>query len=497
MITSPKQTTHPTDIVTKLITMLCAAMLLTACSQGKSVNKLQKEFDQYSYSEYVLANLRIQVPIKNTDAVASIPPLNIKKSTVRVTLNSNSAIVNNGLFKPSNTHYSTAALAKKAPLNSVLNIALKRNLSIKSAKQQLQANLAKYQQVAFLSDTLKQYAAFTHSIALIGSAKQKIEVAYPTPGFNAIKSSIIDESVKYARLKLKQTTQDVITRVRITYLELQTTYKEIRLLEQLNKQYLSLKQELQNNYVANTAELGVILQTDIDIASNKNKQKLAKDKLNAQQAQLNASLNIPASTRFNNLDKLVDTKLFSNNAKDTNPASLKTKAHTQRVEIALLETELAKMQQLIQLSEKRLYTDLDAGFSRTQNKKFNTKPKIRSNNYFAKNDAYLTETRQKAKSLESKIGALKNNTSSDLQQHLSAYQSHRSTYKIYQNTIIPKAKAALDIAKNAFEAGSGNNVSIIKATMAILKYRLLLLKALKGMQLRQSKLERLSGMSQK
>jgi outer membrane protein TolC len=163
------------------------------------------------------------------------------------------------------------------------------------------------------------------------------------------------------------------------------------------------------------------------------------------------------------------------------------------VEIALLQSELAKMQRVIQLSERQLYPDLDAGFSRTQNGKFNTKPKIKTNNFFAKNDAYLEETKQKAKALASKIAALKNTTSDALQQTLSNYQSQQSTYKLYQNKVIPKAKASLDIARNAFETGESDNVKVIKAQIAITKYRLLLLNAQSGMEVSRYKAERLIG----
>ncbi len=265
---STTTTASASSTTTKIAITICSAFLLSACSQGKSVSSLQKDFDQHKYSDYVLANLRIKTPVKNTPAVAQTPKLNLRKRVPQANVNIDSVVDNNGLFKPNRTHSSVETLTKRAPLNTLLNIALKRNLDIKSTRQQLQASLAKYNQVEFLSDTLKQYAAFTNDIALTGSAKKGVKknsAAYPAPGLNAIKSSIIDESVKYSRLKLKQTTQDVITNVRIAYAELQTAKKESRLQGQLTNQYLLLKQELQNNYETNTGELGVILQADIDI----------------------------------------------------------------------------------------------------------------------------------------------------------------------------------------------------------------------------------------
>lgn len=473
------------------VMVISSILLLSACSQGKSVNSLQKDFDQHTYSDYVLANLNAKTPtvIPKSNNV-EIPKINLQKRLPQARINSESIVADNGLFKPNREQSTVEILAKKAPLNSLLNIALKQNLEIKSSKQRLQASLKKYNQVEFLSDTLKQYAAFTKDISLTGSAKSSVKrdsVAYPAPGLNAIKSSIIDESVKYSRLKLKQTTQDVITDVRIAYAELQTVKKETALLKDLTRQHRLLKQELQNNYETNTGDLSAILQADIDIASSENQQRLVENKHVAYQANMKNLLNLPLSTRFGDLDKLTKVKL------STELNIFKDKAHKNRVEIELLQAELTKMSQVIKLSEKRLYTDLDAGFSRTKNGEFTTSPQSKKNNFFAKNDAYLEETRQKMAALISQIAALKNNTITNLQMNLSAYESQQSTYKLYQNIIIPKAKASLDIANNSFEAGDGDNVKIIKGKVAIIKYRLLLLKALREMQINYNKMERLIG----
>ncbi|TCJ83215.1 TolC family protein [Cocleimonas flava] len=490
-----KNVTRPLPKTALTSLTMCSILLLTACSQSRVVNTLQKDFDQHKYSEYVKANLQTKTPVTTASNIPQMPTLALAKrqsnGSRKARANLNGVIANNGLFKPIADNTSVETLAKKASLNTVLNMALTRNLDIKSAQQQAQASLSKYNQVEYLSDMLAQYEAFTNELALTGSAKASLSknksAAYPSPGLNAIKSSIIDESVKYSRLKLKQTTQDTITNARIAYTEMQTAQREMVLQSRLTSQYKSLKEELQNNYATNTGGLDDILQADIEIAASQNKRRVAKDKRDAQQARLNALLNIPTTTRFGGLDKLGKASLIANRNEITQ------QAHKHRVEIALLESELAKMQRVIQLSERQLYPDLDAGFSRTQNGKFTTKPKIKTNNFFARNDAYLEETKQKAKALTSKIAALKNTTSDELQQTLSNYQSHQSTYTLYRNNVIPKAKASLDIARNAFETGESDNVKVIKAQIAITKYRLLLLNAQSGMEVSRYKAERLIG----
>lgn len=474
----------------KISITMCSVMLLSACTQGKVVNTLQKDFDRYKYSDYVRANLKIKTPlVSNNNINTDYPTQNIaiSKRYSQTKTNINSMIVNNGLFKPATVGIAIDTLSKKASLNSVLSIAIKRNLDIKSAKQLTKASLEKYNQVEFLSDTLQQYSSFTDDLSLIGSAKKKRNSSYPAPGLNTIKSSVIDESVKYSNLKLKQTTQDVITSVHVAYIELQAVQQEMHLLRnQINKLKI-LKQELQNNYVSSIGDIDEVLKADIGIAKRKNRLNIAINKQGAQQARLNALLNLPSILRFQDLDKLNVIRFTSNIE-----VALK-KAHQNRVEIALLKTQLAKMQLIIKLSEKRLYSDLDAGFSRLDKGKFTTKPKIKSNQFFAKNDAYLEETRQKAKALSLKVSALKNTTSDELQQSLSNIKSAQSTYQVYKKTIIPKANTSLEVAKNYYESSSGDRVSVINEEIDILKYRLLLLSALREMNISKARAVRLMG----
>jgi outer membrane protein TolC len=249
----------------------------------------------------------------------------------------------------------------------------------------------------------------------------------------------------------------------------------------------SLKEQLNDSYSTNSAELSGILQVDIETANYRNKLQVVKDKQQAKTAKLSALLNFPPSFKLGKLDKLKAEKLSKNTAQLIKSAKVK------RVEIARLQTDLEKMKRIIQLSEKRFYPDFDAGYSRFQNDKFTTKPKIKKNNFFAKNDAYLTETRQKYKALKSKINALKNKTADEIQQAVSSYQTQKSTRALYQNKVLPKARTSLDIAKNLYETGETSFVDVIETQELIVNYKLKSLKALKDMNIYASKVKRLVG----
>ena len=472
-----------------------------------TMSKLQREYDQYQYSSYVRDSLVAPAPVVEVAKVtkyesqlkAVIQQLSSRKK--RSAGHISGARNQNGIYKPSRAlqqqiaHLNTKNkleywLKSHSSFDAVVIIALKNNLDIQSAQQQAKANLAKYDQVAYLDDMLAQYASFTKSIKLTGSTqrhKKSMSAGFPFPGLLSLKASIIDQSVELSRLQLKQTVQDVITNTRIAYTELQYNQQEAVILSEKIKLLKLFKEELKSNYSTNSAELSGILQADISVVEAQNKRQVATDKQQAEQAKLNALLHLSPTFLLGKLDALKIEKLT------INIQQLIKKGKTHRVEIAHLRSDLEKMKRIIQLSEKRFYPDFDAGYSRFQNNKFTNRPKIKNSNFFGKNDAYLSEIRQRYKALQAKIKALEIKTADDIQQTYSSYQTQKRTYVLYQNKVIPKAKTTVDVEKSLYEAGEGSNLGVIDARSTIIDYRLKLSKALKGINTSIAKLTRFVG----
>jgi len=510
---------HQTLSWRRLISMLSVLLLVSACSKNKQLNNelshLENNFKQHKNSSYVNANLK---PISYAKTKTQARNKKINQRLIKHERNKlanrkkqasarlNGVINHNGLYTPSATQLRLSAdnksqqrrLKNTASLDNVLAIALRNNLNIRSALDDTTASLARYDQVSFLNDSLAQYATFTTDLTLTSSnQKQKNNSAksYPSPGLSALKTTIIDQTVEAKRLALKQTTQDVITQVRIAYFELQFIQQEISLANKNNKLLKVLKTQVKDSYSTydtnNKIDLATILDVDIQINKNQNILQIAKQKQRAQYARLNSLLNLRSGFSFGRFDPLKRMTIKSS-AQD-----LIKKATHHRVEIALLETQLKKLEYIIQLSQKRFYPDLNAGFSRFQSRgskqQFTTKPKIKINNFFAKDDAYLSETKLKHKALKSKINALKVNTENAIQQALSVYKTQQQSHVLYQSKIIPKAKATLEIAKTLYETGETSYLDVIESEEKILNYQLLTLKAVKDINVSWAKLVRLIG----
>lgn len=502
----------------RVIIIISLSLLLGACTantknKADTLSLLQNDFNQRPYSAYVSANLKPQGKSRTASRQASKQAKQQTAQLQRVkyqlagkqkqaAASINSVIKHNGLFKPKQG-ISEHALAKHAPLATVLSYAINNNLDIKTRLQDAKTNLAKYDQVGFLDDMLAQYSSFTNDLSLSGSTqkhKQAVSRGFPFPGLLSLKGSIIDQAVNTSRLQLKQTLQDVITQTRIAYYGLQFSQQETRISQQNIKLLKALKDELKSSYTSNdsgkSAELSGILQTDIEIEKNRNILQISKINQQSGQVKLNALLNLPSDFRLGKLQALTPVKL------STNTRMLINIARKNRVEITRLQSELKKMADIIQLSQKRFYPDFDAGYSRFNSRGskpgFSQKPKFKNtinNGYFARNDAYLAETKQKYKALQTKIAALQTSTENELQQVLLSYNKEKSKHTLFQNTILPKAKATLDIDKNLYETGESSFLDILDAQEMILKYRLLSLKAIKGMNINAAKLDRLLGIT--
>ena len=469
----------------KKLSLLLLASLLGACSNSKiqtNMNELQRNFDTYQYSSYVKANLKAESVVETKRNITNANQTTLAKrrlsnSKKQSTNKISNTVNNNGLYKPSKQG-NEVILTSLAGLDNVLTLALENNLEILTAKQQVTASLAKYDQVGFLDDMLNQYAAFTDT---------KKSVQFPSPGLLSLKSSIIDQSIETQRLRLMQKIQDVITQTRLTYHELQFIKAETLLINQDISLSKSLKKELQNNYASNTGDLDGVLQVDIDLATSRNTLQTIKDRYNSQQVRLNSLLNRSPDLKIGKLDKIQSHKFDLNSDSST---TIK-QAQLNRVEIAILLSELAQMEKVIQLSQKRFYPDLDSGFSRLKNGQFSTKAKIKKNKVLAKDDAYLTETREKVIALKSKIAALKTKTADDVQQLVSKHHISKKTVNLYENTVIPKAKVSLEIANNQYETGETNYANVIKTNKKLLKYRFELLNRQKQKVTNKILLERL------
>ena len=487
------------------------SFFMSGCSQHQEMQRLQQDYHAYTSSSYVQDNVK---PTSN-NPVSTAQPLaktnqQMQRAQQQLVANKSrtrnrieQTIYNNALFPPpQNLQQTINALPtqaeqenwlKKHPnLPSILTLVLKNNPTIQRRLQVAKATLSQYDQVRFLDDTLAQYAAFSNK----PSANN-----FPFPSLLTLKGSIVDQAAEISRLQLLQSVQDVLTQTRIAYYELQFAQQESHLVKKNMALLRSLKSQLSTNYATQTTQLQQIVKVDIDIEKQRNKYQQAQHRQQAEQARLNALLNFSPRFTLGKLKGLTPVKIIN----DTQ--QLLVTAKKSRVEIALLQSTIKKMAQVIQLSERRFYPDLSADYSRFKNRTakqvgsnateitFTTRPAttMKQRNFFGKDDAYLTETKQQYQALQAQLQALQRQTEESIQQTLSQYKAQKRSYSLYQSSIIPKAKTAATIVNNQYETSESNYLNIIDAQTVLLNAQLFALKAIKEANSKAAQLERLVG----
>ncbi len=505
---------------------LMVASFTSACSQ-REMRTLQNDYKNHNqaYSSYVKENLKGEAkqnvkqndkPNSQTKQKASYQATKINQqmkavqakllaSKGRASGHINNARLQNGLFTPSpalqqrvkglrNQTQQENWLKTHSSLQSVLSLVLRNNLTIQARLQEAKATLSQYDQVSFLDDTMAQYASF---------AGKPASANFPFPGLLSLKGSIIDSTVESSRLNVIKSIQDVLTEARVAYYELQFAQQENRLVKKKSDLLRALKDQMGDSFESQNTDLDVIVKVDVDIEKQRNRRQLAKHRLLVQQARLNALMNLSPSFKLGQLDS--DAGLM------TQPESarlLLAAAKKHRVEITLLQTELKKIERIIQLSERRFYPDYSANYSRFQNRtikqvgsdatqaSFSNRPPSplgTKRTFFGNKNAYLEETKDKYKALQAKLNALYKLTEDDVQRTFLQYQAQERSYSLYVSRVIPKLKTALNIIKNQYETGGSTYLHVINTQNMIIDARLSSLQAIKEKNIKVAQLSRFVG----
>ena len=513
-------------ITVLVIKSLVVISLVSACSQ-REMRTLQSDYikQHETYSRYVNDHLKsastaklrtgLQTKLPNRNSAQSAKISNQLKvvqakllaSKGQVGRRINLAIQQNGIFKPPQALQKTVNslpnqtqhehwLNAHTSLPAVLTLVLRNNLSIQARLQEAKTTLSRYDQVSFLDDTMAQYASF---------AGKPAAANFPFPGLLTLKGSIIDSAVESSRLNLVKTIQDVLTQARIAYYELQFAQQESRLVKKKGDLLLALKEQMRDSFESQNTDLELIVKVDVDIEKQRNRRQLAKLRQRSKQARLNALMNVSTDFKLGRLARQSESEPSLKKQMTSTEQVLIVTSKKHRVEIALLQTELKKVERIIQLSERRFYPDYSANYSRFQNRTinqvgsnatratFSNSPSGTKGNFFGNKNAYLEETRQKYKALQGRLNALYKLTEDDVQRTFLQFQSQQSRYDLYLSQVIPKLKTALDIVKNQYETGGSTYLNVINTENMIIDARLSASEAFKNVHIEAAKLSRFVG----
>lgn len=360
------------------------------------------------------------------------------------------------------------ALAYGFALEDLETLVLLRSPAVRAAGNRVEAAIEGYSQVANLDQILATYAALTETVKTKvgpmmnqgGSAKQ-----FPFPGVIALKGAIVDQDVKIAREKLEAIKRDQLTMARKYYWNLlynrraqSVTWELIRRLEQFEA-VLAVAKESGRANLQDLIKVKVLKELQ-----QEGLETLRQERRNLETAVLEL-LALPPDSKVGRPAVRTPSPELPELVK-LNPLALR-----KRQELKATKAAIEKMTLMIELAETRilpkytldlsLYADQAANQVGSQAKTptFATTTKasmgagLPKAPWYGTGDAFLRETRERLKALESDLVKKESGVLVDVRKAWFNLDKALREEKLYRESLIQLSAGALDASLTGFETG--------------------------------------------
>ncbi|RME02867.1 MAG: TolC family protein [Planctomycetota bacterium] len=372
-------------------------------------------------------------------------------------------------------------LQKKVSLDLLIAIALKQNPALQEAKSNLQATLDQYQQAAFLEEIVFSYQSFVRELNLrVGKPRHKTpwNQRYPFPSTLSLKGEILELNTNIAKEKFNIVLRNLIadiakTYFHILYLQISITITKThqKLLNELHKVALTL-------YESGKTHHSNILRLQVELAKIDDILLTLEQKLQTALASLNQLLSRPSQSPFGPFQKR-HFSLAPKKLKELLQAALQ---YRQELRIANLKAN--KLEVMVQLVRERLHPEFILGHSYLEEGKGAFAGPTRSKATFApvirpmpkwwygSQEAYLRELELKAKEAKEATQKEKDKSLYLTQKAYYNWDTAWRELKLYQNSLLPRAKQAYQVAKRGYESNRVDFTSLIDAERIWLEFEL-------------------------
>jgi hypothetical protein len=396
-----------------------------------------------------------------------------------------------------------ALLKDEISLDLLLALAIYKNPMILSAQKQWKAAIERFSQISSLDLIMRDYVSFTQSLSTkIGPQRNKkmVQMKFPFPGMLSLKGEIINKDAQIAKLSYENTQIKIMTMLRKTYYSLLFVAKE----EDITKKTLKLLQELEKvaqiKYETGKTSFNDVIKVQIKMEKLKDSLKTITEKKAKLKVKMTQLLNLPPNTAFG---EMIETKITFIKTTD----ELYKLGGENNKGLTILSEKIKKMALMIQMAEKKFYPDFTAGYSFFKDNKvmqlgtqammepFMTTPMVdqEKNGYYAKNDAYIREVKEKYKGMLEMLKAKSDKLTFDIKDAYFNIDKAKRAQKLYQTNLIPKAKEALEVADVGYETGMVSFLDVLDANMMWLKFNMEYYKAIRDTATNIADMEKLIG----
>lgn len=372
-------------------------------------------------------------------------------------------------------------VAGPLPLASLEGLALLRSPAVAAAEKSLRAALEAYDQVAYLEDGIRRYAAYSSSLMTVAGGMAEggaPAMASPSPGILALKGAIVDAGVRAAREEREIARRDAVTAVRRIAWVLDALRETGVLLERAGGLLQSLEETARARYQSGKGGLPEIVQAQVEREKLRVEEANLREERSALQAQLGALLDLPPETPFGEIVLADPAPEFPA------PPALVPVALARRQELRRMRAMAARMELMLRMGQRDALPDYSQGSSWFADKPLRQAGTMRMEEPFVpagadaaapaapadswpgRDRSYLRETRERLDALLREIAAEERATEAEVREAWTALERARRERELYGTRIEELTRLAADVLERGYRSGGGTLGELLDAQRA-------------------------------
>ncbi len=380
--------------------------------------------------------------------------------------------------------FAISAIGAEPPVTSLEQaekLALEQNPGIQSAQLRWRSALEKIPQAEAFPDPKASYTYYIESVETrVGPQEQAFALQQTLPWFGkrGLRGQVAAAKAEAARQAFEQTRLDVLYQVRDAYYDLYFLQRSVDITEKNLELLTVLEETAQSRYKTGGPMLPLIqLQTELGKLADRISTLRAMRP--AYVARLNALLNRPETAEITGPTEISETRL------EVDEAELRRRLQQQSPALKRLQQQAESFARSETLARKDRWPDVTLGV-----KYIDTSDALGSGTtgsgtdpvmatvsvnlpiWSSKYSAAETEAALAQQAVLAEKSELRNSLEARLATALFHYHDAERKIDLYRDTLIPKAEQALNVARQAFEGGKTDFISLIDAERMWLEFEL-------------------------
>jgi len=387
-------------------------------------------------------------------------------------------------------------------LDKLLAAAVAFSPSVESAAHEYEAALNRYSQSESLNQLVYKYMDFTESLNVIATPqknKRMVQMDWPAPGMITLQGRAVDLDVAIARKQFQAAVRDAITDVKLAYADLLYLDQALAIVRENRGVARRVNKVVTSLYSTGAAAYQDMVKSEIRMDTLSAMEHTLAQKRGAAESRIIDIAGLPRDVALGKPGALAAAPAAGREA-------LRAAAMAHRQELSIMELKIARMDVMIEMSDRKLFPDYSLGLSAYQNREIESLGQQGAMPAFAvrpmgpgaaptysPDKSYVLELKDKRAAAARRLDDMRNRTAADVDRLFADQGAAAQAAHTYRNAIIPKTHNAYEAALAAYMSNAGGFVDLMDAVRLILDQRMAYEDALRNARKATAQLEQITG----